>query len=123
MKEAMENLDTLKNELAEFFCEDPKSFKIEDCFKSLSSFCSKFKQAVGDNAKRREQEALAEQRRLAREAEELKKRNNGKNQTFLEKQITANKIRLLLTNMAEWILCNFIKFKKLHCTLRTIHNA
>ena len=90
MKEAMENLDTLKNELAEFFCEDPKSFKIEDCFKSLSSFCSKFKQAVGDNAKRREQEALAEQRRLAREAEELKKRNNGKNQTLLEKQITAN---------------------------------
>merc|ERR1719295_220015 len=64
MKEGIDSLSTLRNELAEFFCEDPKSFKIEDCFKSLSSFCSKFSKAVGENAKRREQE----QRRALREA-------------------------------------------------------
>ena len=78
MKEGIDSLSTLRNELAEFFCEDPKSFKIEDCFKSLSSFCSKFSKAVGENAKRREQE----QRRALREAEELKKRNAGKKTDF-----------------------------------------
>ena len=79
MKEAMAGLNQLQVELADFFCEDAKTFKIEDCFKSLCGFCGKFKQAVGENAKRREQEALAEQRRIQREAEELKKRhNNGK---------------------------------------------
>ena len=79
MKEGIDSLSTLRNELAEFFCEDPKSFKIEDCFKSLSSFCSKFSKAVGENAKRREQE----QRRALREAEELKKRNAGKKRRIL----------------------------------------
>ena len=74
MKEGIESLSVLKTELAEFFCEDAKSFRIEDCFMSLGSFCSKFKQAVGDNAKRREQE----QRRAQREAEDIKRRNNGK---------------------------------------------
>ena len=75
MKEGIESLSGLRTELSEFFCEDPKSFRIEDCFTSLGSFCSKFKQAVGDNAKRREQE----QRRAQREAEaDIKRRNNGK---------------------------------------------
>ena len=70
MKEGIESLSELRTELAEFFCEDAKSFRIEDCFMSLGSFCSKFKQAVGDNAKRREQE----QRRAQREAEDIKRR-------------------------------------------------
>ena len=85
MKEGIESLSTLRNELAEFFCEDPKSFKIEDCFKSLSSFCSKFSKAVGENAKRREQE----QKRALREAEELKKRNAGKKRWILNATLIA----------------------------------
>lgn len=73
----MDNLKKLQEELSEFFCEDPNAFKMDECYKSLSSFCSKFKQAVIENLKRKEQEALAEQRRAQREADEQKKSKLG----------------------------------------------
>ena len=44
LKEEVVSLGKLEAELAEFFCEDPAAFKIDECFKSLASFCSKFKQ-------------------------------------------------------------------------------
>ena len=75
MKEGMDNLKKSQTELAEFFCEDPNTFRMEDCFKSLGSFCAKFKQACAENSKRKEQEALAEQRRAQREAEEQLKKS------------------------------------------------
>ena len=78
MKERMEALKTTKIELAEFFCEDANTFRLEECYKSLASFCTKFKQAVTENVKRKEQEALAEQRRAQRELEEQKKSKSGR---------------------------------------------
>ncbi len=42
----MSLLEKLQVDLAEFFCEDAVSFKIEECFKSLESFCNKFKQVT-----------------------------------------------------------------------------
>ena len=58
-------------DLAEFFCEDPKTFRIEECFKAFHQFCSNFKTAVTENEKRREQERMAEQRRLQRENDQV----------------------------------------------------
>lgn len=78
MKEHMASLKKLQVDLAEFFCEDSKTFKMEECFDSLAKFCKKFKEATSENAKRKEQEALAEQRRILREQEEAKKAKNGK---------------------------------------------
>ena len=77
MKDNMEQLKKTQEDLSEFFCEDPKTFRMEECYKSLATFCAKFKQAVTENAKRKEQEILAEQRRAQREAEELKRAKNG----------------------------------------------
>ena len=57
--------------MAEFFCEDPKTFRIEECFKAFHQFCSNFKTAVTENEKRREQERMAEQRRLQRENDQV----------------------------------------------------
>ena len=61
----------LQADLAEFFCEDPKTFRIEECFKAFHQFCSNFKTAVTENEKRREQERMAEQRRLQRENDQV----------------------------------------------------
>ena len=82
MKEHMASLKKLQVDLAEFFCEDSKTFKMEECFDSLAKFCKKFKEATTENAKRKEQEALAEQRRILREQEEAKKAKNGKSIFF-----------------------------------------
>ena len=61
--------------MSEFFCEDSKSFKIEECFKSFHQFINNFKKAINENDKRREQEKSAEQRRQQRENEQAKRRS------------------------------------------------
>ena len=83
MKERMDMLAKTRIDLSEFFCEDPNACKLEECYKSLASFCAKFKQAVTENVKRREQEALAEQRRAQREVDEHhKKSKSGKSKSL-----------------------------------------
>ena len=46
MKERMSCLEQMQKDLAEFFCEDPNSFKLNECYKSMWEFCSKFKQVT-----------------------------------------------------------------------------
>ena len=75
LKSAMDDLTKLQGDLSEFFCEDSKSFKIEECFKSFHQFINNFKKAIMENDKRREQERSAEQRRQQRETEQAKRRS------------------------------------------------
>merc|ERR550534_2793587 len=75
LKNAMEDLIKLQSDLSEFFCEDSKSFKLEECFKSFNQFIGNFKKAANDNDKRREQERNAEQRRQQRESDQAKRRS------------------------------------------------
>lgn len=53
----------MRVQLAEFFCEDPAQFKIEECFKIFYHLCEKFKAACRDNEKRRFLEEQAKLRR------------------------------------------------------------
>ena len=43
MKDAMKQLEEVEAELAEFFCEDNTSFRLDECYKSLNGFFNKFK--------------------------------------------------------------------------------
>uniref|UniRef100_H3CX43 FH2 domain containing 3 n=1 Tax=Tetraodon nigroviridis TaxID=99883 RepID=H3CX43_TETNG len=52
-------LDALNGAVAEYFCEDPATFKLDECCSIFHSFCKRFDAAVQEN---REREA-AEQRR------------------------------------------------------------
>ncbi len=56
LQRGMKEIEALRIQLAEFFCEDPSSFKLEECFKIFHNFCEKFKQAVNENERRRLQE-------------------------------------------------------------------
>jgi len=40
----MAQLEKIQVDLAEFFCEDLASFKMDECFKSFASFNAKLKQ-------------------------------------------------------------------------------
>ena len=53
MKEDAAEIDTLKLELADYFCEDGDSFKLEDCFKIFYTFCSRFRKALEENTERK----------------------------------------------------------------------
>lgn len=70
----MKELESVRVQLAEFFCEDSNQFKIEECFKIFYHFCEKFKTAVKENEKRRIQEEQANLRRKQREEQLANKR-------------------------------------------------
>lgn len=70
----VEELENVRKMLAEFFCEDPGTFKIEECLKIFHGFCMKFKQAVLENERRRLQEEQAVARRRQREEQLAAKR-------------------------------------------------
>lgn len=74
LKQYMGELDEVKRDLADYFCEDVSSFKLEECFRILHNFCIKFKQAVADNARRQLQEEQAAARRKQREEQLAGKR-------------------------------------------------
>ncbi|KAM4727339.1 FH2 domain containing 3 isoform 1-T4 [Anableps anableps] len=50
----LKELQALSNAVAEYFCEDPATFKLEECCSIFYSFCKRFDKAVQEN---REQEA------------------------------------------------------------------
>ncbi|GAB0094269.1 FH2 domain-containing protein [Sergentomyia squamirostris] len=70
----MIDLDKMKIKLADFFVEEVKSFKLEECFKIFRNFREKFRQAVVDNERRRIQEQQANFRRKQREDQLAMKR-------------------------------------------------
>lgn len=66
-------VESVRLDMAQFFCEDVQTFKLEDCFKILYSFASRWKQASVENGRRKKQEEEAAQRRKIRE-EQFQKR-------------------------------------------------
>lgn len=71
-------LENVRKMLADFFCEDSGTFKIEECFKILHGFCVKFKQAIAENERRKLQEEQAVARRRQREEQLASKRRQCK---------------------------------------------
>ncbi|VEN43413.1 unnamed protein product [Callosobruchus maculatus] len=63
----LRQLEHVRRELSDFFCEDINSFKLEECFRIFHGFYTKFKQAVCENERRRIQEEQANERRRQRE--------------------------------------------------------
>ena len=76
LDEDLDEMEELRKELAEYFCEDSSSFKLEDTIKIFHAFCEKFKKALEENKQRKVQEEKAEQRRRMREEQAVKKRPN-----------------------------------------------
>nr|CAD7572489.1 unnamed protein product [Timema californicum] len=70
----MEELELVRKSLSEFFCEDAGTFKLEECLRVFHGFCTKFRQAVAENERRRAQEEQANTRRRQREEQLANKR-------------------------------------------------
>lgn len=80
LKRDMEELEGVRRSLAEFFCEDTNTFKIEECFRIFHQFCQKFNQAVAENERRRIQEEQVLARRKQREEQLLARKRLLSNQ-------------------------------------------
>ncbi|XP_061931495.1 uncharacterized protein LOC107998165 isoform X3 [Apis cerana] len=95
LKRDMEELETLRRSLAEFFCEDGNTFKIEECFKIFHQFCLKFNQAVAENERRRIQEEQVLARRKQREEQLLAKKRLLTNNQQIEAPISESECNLI----------------------------
>ncbi|XP_022216703.2 FH2 domain-containing protein 1 isoform X1 [Drosophila obscura] len=73
LQSGMKQVEAMRLKLAEFFCEDVATFRLEECFKIFQNFCDKFRQAVKENERRQQQEQQATLRRKQRE-EQLARR-------------------------------------------------
>ncbi|KAA8586884.1 hypothetical protein FQN60_000720 [Etheostoma spectabile] len=73
VESSLQVLKTLSDAVAEYFCEDPATFKLEECCSIFHSFCKRFDTAVKEN---REREA-AEQRHKRKESIAAKRRSTG----------------------------------------------
>lgn len=90
----LKQLDHVRRQLADFFCEDQNSFKIEECFRIFHGFYCKFKQAVAENERRRIQEEQANARRRQREellATKRRQMGNLDSDGFIDMQIYDNR--------------------------------
>ncbi|XP_076362790.1 uncharacterized protein LOC143253210 isoform X2 [Tachypleus tridentatus] len=72
-----EELEKLKDELAEFLCEDAATFNFDECFTVFRSFCYTFRGVIQENRLRREQELKAEMRR-----KQMKEQDNRRKQSM-----------------------------------------
>lgn len=75
----LKDLDSVRQDLADFFCEDRDAFKLEECFKLFHSFCQRFRLGVQENEQRRQQEAATDLRRKQREEQLAIKRRQSQN--------------------------------------------
>jgi len=63
-------INSLEDRFRSFFILDKKNYSLQECFKVMAVFCTKFENAIEENKKRREQEV-----RLAKRKEEMARRD------------------------------------------------
>ncbi|XP_074416035.1 LOW QUALITY PROTEIN: FH2 domain-containing protein 1 [Carassius auratus] len=65
---SLQELDSISTSVAEYFCEDPATFKLEECCSIFHSFCERFERATQEN---RDREAAETRKLQQKEREKL----------------------------------------------------
>ncbi|XP_060063512.1 uncharacterized protein LOC132543969 [Ylistrum balloti] len=69
----LKDMESLRLEIADFFCEDRNSFRLDECFKVLHTFSERFKKSIMENEQRKKQEKKVEAKRNQQMKENVKK--------------------------------------------------
>ncbi|XP_030672104.1 FH2 domain-containing protein 1 isoform X2 [Nomascus leucogenys] len=88
--------------LIDFFCEDKKTMKLDECFQIFRDFCTKFNKAVKDNHDRKEQE-LRQLQRLKEQEKKQRSWATGELGAF-GRSSSENDVELLTKKGAEGLL-------------------
>ncbi|KAL4230469.1 FH2 domain-containing protein 1 [Mactra antiquata] len=98
LNEDLKDMESLRLELADFFCEEERSFKLEECFKILQTFCDRFTKAIFENNQRKVHEAKMEARKQQKESE-LQKKNEVENNNQPETDDKGSIVEMLLADV------------------------
>ena len=91
------HLNDLRVEMAEFLCEDIEHFKLEECFRIFASFCQRFKLAIDENERRRDNEMKLEARKSNSHLKKWTQSTESDN-FLMESSLTPNSSTNSLTN-------------------------
>ncbi|XP_065361814.1 FH2 domain-containing protein 1-like [Calliphora vicina] len=78
LRKQFEELKSLRVTMAEYFCEDVATFKVEECFDIFHKFCLQFKKALKENERRQQLEIQAQKRQQQKEEQLAAKDGCGK---------------------------------------------
>lgn len=78
LKQQISELKSLRITMADFFCEDLTTFKVDECFEIFYKFCEQFTQALKENDKRQQLEIQASIRQKQKEEQLAQKALTGK---------------------------------------------
>lgn len=77
LEQDVQDMEDMQRRLAAYFCEDERTFRLDECAKVFDDFLSKLQKAEADNRVWQLQESKAEQRRKNRESRDLQNNNDG----------------------------------------------
>lgn len=63
LEKDLKTIDSLTKELVKYFCENEKSFKLDECIENLNTFCENIQRCKKENEERKVQEEKAERRK------------------------------------------------------------
>ncbi|XP_062592916.1 inverted formin-2-like, partial [Saccostrea cucullata] len=73
----LQEITELTKQLVSYFCENEKSFKLEECINNLNTFCERVKQCQKENLQRKQQEEKAERRKKQQQEMASKRAKHG----------------------------------------------
>ncbi|KAH9488450.1 hypothetical protein Btru_062772 [Bulinus truncatus] len=76
LQEDLKEIEEIRAEMATYFCEDISTFKLEEFFRILQTFCDKLKKAHEENIQRLIKEAKVEENREKRRSRDLSEPTN-----------------------------------------------
>eukprot|EP00105_Crassostrea_gigas_P020124 XP_011438826.1 PREDICTED: inverted formin-2 [Crassostrea gigas] len=82
LDKGLQKIAELTKQLVNYFCENEKSFKIEECISNLNTFCDRVKQCQKENLQRKQQEEKAERRK--KQQQEMASRRAKSGPTVIE---------------------------------------
>ncbi|XP_060685200.1 LOW QUALITY PROTEIN: inverted formin-2-like [Hemiscyllium ocellatum] len=85
LKELVEDIESERKKLAEYFCDDISKLSLEELFLTIRTFRDCFLKAMKENKLRKEQIAKAEKRKQKLQEEEEAKRQKGENGQVIHK--------------------------------------
>ncbi|XP_070554541.1 inverted formin-2-like [Ptychodera flava] len=95
LQKSVEEINRLTLDLADYFCEDVKTFKLEEFFSIIDNFLSCVKQCKEENRKRKIQEEKAIEREKQQKLQEEQKKEERKQKSVTEEDTSDEDSRII----------------------------
>ncbi|KAL3880416.1 hypothetical protein ACJMK2_032656 [Sinanodonta woodiana] len=120
LQEDLKDAESLRLELCDFFCEDPNTFKLEECFRILQTFCERFQKAIIENEQRRAYEKKVEARRVQKEVGNVHNISAEAKMSDVQRSETSNEKGSIVDMLLADVRNGFKKFSEANFSVKKV---